>query len=274
MQCKDEMFDAPLQSAILAARAGGKELERRFTLPRTIAQKSRPTDLVTDADTAAEAEILAVIRARHPSDAILAEESGATGQSSTTQLQNRWIIDPLDGTTNYAHGVPHFSVSIAYEVSGTLVVGVIYDPMRDELFAAVKGRGATLNAHPIQVSEVHGLKSALLATGFPYWLSERPEHLLSLFGAYVREAQAVRRFGSAALDLAWVAAGRYDGFFELGLKAWDLAAGVLIIEEAGGVVSGVSGEPIDLEAGHVLAANAHLHAPLLAIAQRVPPPPR
>jgi myo-inositol-1(or 4)-monophosphatase len=273
MQCKAAMSRAPLPSGLQraldsaseAARAGGAELRRRFKEPRTIQQKTLPTDIVTDADTAAEALVLALLTARHPQASVLAEESGA--RHGTALGNERWIVDPLDGTSNYAHGVPHFAVSIGYEVAGTMEVGVVYDPMRDELFSAVRGHGAALNGTPIHVSTVASLKTAMLATGFPYWVSERPEQLLELFGAYVRAAQAVRRFGSAALDLAWVAAGRYDGFFELGLKAWDLAAGTLLVEAAGGRVSGVDGGPLSLDEGHVIAANAELHAPLLAIAQ-------
>lgn len=257
------MSSFAMESAVLAARAGGEELRRRFLGPRTIQRKSTVTDLVTDADTAAETAILSVLGARHPHDAILAEESGAQGTAAA-----RWIVDPLDGTTNYAHAVPHFAVSIGYEVSGTRVLGVVYDPMRDELFAAEKGAGAKMNDAPIRVSSTAVLRDAMLSTGFPYWVNERPQALLELFTRFITEAQTIRRFGSAALDLAWVACGRFDGFFELGLKAWDVAAGSLLVEEAGGRVSGTDGAPIVVDAGHIVAANAHLHGAMLAIATR------
>ena len=253
------------ESAIAAARAGGEELRTRFAQPRTIKQKANFTDLVTDADTAAEAKVLEVIQAAHPFDAILAEESGA----HRSEGPGRWLIDPLDGTTNYAHHVPHFAVSIGYEERGELVLGVVYDPMRDELFVGEKGKGATLNDAPIHVSQTQSLNAAMLATGFPYWLQERPQPLLDLFSAFIKEVQTLRRFGSAALDLAWVAAGRYDGFFELGLKSWDVAAGSVLVEAAGGRVSGTDGLPLVVDAGHILAANGLLHARLLQVARGV-----
>ncbi len=249
-----------LETAISAARAGGEELVRRFSLPRDITHKGK-LDLLTDADTAAEARVLAVIRERHPDDAILAEESGKTGAGERV-----WIVDPLDGTTNYAHGVPHYAVSIAYRAGGATEIGVIYDPTRDELYAAARGGGATLNSNPIATSATAALDQAILATGFPYWIHDDPEPLLTLFSAFIRTAQSVRRFGSAALDLAWVASGRYDGFFEASLKAWDIAAGALLVEEAGGIVSALGGGPLDLQQGHILAANRFLHQAMMPIA--------
>lgn len=250
-----------LDVAIDAARSAGAVLAERFGGQRTIEHKGR-IDLVTDADKAAEAAALGEIRRRFPDHAILAEESGASGRSKYV-----WIVDPLDGTNNYAHGVPHFCVSVACEVDGVLEAGVIFEPLRDELFCATRGGGATLNAsaiHPTAVHEVHG---ALLATGMPYWVHERPEPVMGLLDAFVRRAQGIRRFGSAALDLAWVACGRYDGFFELGLKPWDIAAGMLIVHEAGGVVTSMSGGEVDMTDGAVLAAGAELHPLLVPIAR-------
>lgn len=254
-----------LQLAEAAAREAGRILVERFSRERTLEHKGA-IDLVTDADTAAEEAILRMIRERFPDHAILAEESGAQGESEV-----RWIIDPLDGTTNYAHGIPQFAVTIACEVAGRVDVGVIYDPMRDELFSAVRGQGAFRNGERIAVSRIERVGDAVLCTGFPYWIHQEYEGPLALFGAYLRRAQAVRRFGAAAIDLAWIACGRFDGFFELGLKPWDVAAGVLLIEEAGGKVSHLDGSPMRLDGGQILTAPPVLHAELLEIAREVGP---
>ena len=250
-----------LQGAIDAARAAGLVLSNRFDGQRKVEHKGR-IDLVTDADRAAEDAALGLIRARFPDHAILAEESGASGRSSHV-----WIVDPLDGTSNYAHGMPHFCVSVACQVQGALEVGVIYEPLRDELFTASRGGGARLNGqviHPTDVDEVH---HAQLGTGMPYWVHERPEPVVKLLDAFLRRAQGIRRFGSAALDLAWVACGRFDGFFELGLKPWDVAAGILLVREAGGVVTSMDGGEVDLAKGEILAAGSKLHPLLVPIAR-------
>lgn len=240
---------ALLQTATDAARAAGRILAERFNGERTIEFKGG-IDLVTDADKAAEAAVLGILRERHPDHAVLAEESGVTRGSS-----HRWIVDPLDGTTNYAHRVPHFCVSIGVEDDQGLAAGVVYDPIRDELFAAARGQGATLNGAPIRVSGTDQLGRALVCTGFPYDVRENPLAPLGLFNRIVRHAQGIRRTGSAALDLAYVACGRFDGFFEFGLKAWDIAAGVLLITEAGGNVSRIDGAPVDLAVGDLLTAG-------------------
>ncbi|WP_373047236.1 inositol monophosphatase family protein [Vulgatibacter sp.] len=249
-----------LAAALAAAEAGGAVLAERFGGERRIEHKGH-IDLVTDADQAAEEAVLAVIRERFPDHAILAEEEGASGAS-----RFRWIVDPLDGTTNYAHGIPHFCTSVACEVDGALAVGAIVDPMRDERFTAATGLGAFCNGKRLQVTDVDRLDRAVLATGFPYWVQERPEEVLALFGAFLRRAQGVRRFGAAALDLAWLAAGRYDGFFELKLKPWDVAAGVVLVREAGGVVSAFDGGPFDMKGGDTLAAGPALHPLLVPVA--------
>jgi myo-inositol-1(or 4)-monophosphatase len=176
----------------------------------------------------------------------------------------RWIIDPLDGTVNFAHGFPLFCVSIALEAGGVVEYGVVYDPLREELFEAARGRGAWLNGRPLRVSGVDRLDGALLATGFPYDIRERLPETLARLGRLLAVAQGVRRAGSAALDLAYVAAGRLDGFFEENLKPWDTAAGVLLVTEAGGQVSTFTGEPYDLEADNIIASNTSLHSGLLA----------
>ncbi len=246
-----------LDGAIAAARRGGRILAERFTAHRTIELKGG-IDLVTDADRASEAAVLDFIRQRFPGHAILAEESGLTAAAD----RYRWLVDPLDGTTNYAHRVPHFCVSVAVEGPGGLIAGAVYDPLRDELFAAARGQLATLNGAPLRTSTVTELGRALLCTGFPYDVHQRPEAPLGLFNRFIRKAQGVRRMGSAALDMAYVACGRFDGFFELGLKPWDIAAGALLVEEAGGRVTRIDGEPLDLATGHVLAAGSGLF-PLL-----------
>jgi len=253
-------LDALLEAAVAAAEAGAAVLAAKFGEARQIEHKGH-IDLVTDADKAAEAATLAVIRARFPDHAILAEEEGATGTSPY-----RWIVDPLDGTTNYAHGIPQFCTSVACEVNGRLEVGAIVDPMRGERFSAATGRGAFLNGERLQVAAAQQLDRAVLATGFPYWVQEHVDEVLELFGAFLRRAQGVRRFGSAALDLAWVAAGRYDGFFELKLKPWDVAAGLVIVREAGGIVTGLDGSAFALDEGDTLAANPALHVEMVPVA--------
>jgi myo-inositol-1(or 4)-monophosphatase len=237
-----------LDTALEAARRAGQVLADRFGGQRTIRYKGG-IDLVTDADHASEKVMLELLRQRFPEHAVLAEESGgSTGNGF------RWILDPLDGTTNYSHRVPHFCVSVAVEGPDGLLAGVIHDPVREETFAASRGGGATLNDEPIRPAETGDLDGALLCTGFPYDVRERPEAPLGLFNRLMRRCQGIRRFGSAALDLAYVACGRFDGFFEFGLKPWDIAAGVLLVQEAGGRVSRVDGEPLDLSVGDIVGA--------------------
>lgn len=249
-----------LAAATEAARLAGQVLTEKFGGPRQIEQKGL-IDLVTDADKAAEEAALGHIRRTFPDHAILAEEEGASGSSTT-----RWIVDPLDGTTNYAHGIPHFAVSVACEVAGRIQVAAILDPMRQELFTASRGGGAFLNGDRIRVTDEGRLDHAVLATGFPYWVQEKPDLVLALFGEFLSKARGIRRFGAAALDLAWVAAGRYDGFFELKLKPWDLAAGMLLVEEAGGRISDFRGGPVDFTDGNILAANDALHGAMVPLA--------
>ncbi|MCP3104184.1 inositol monophosphatase [Myxococcus sp. K15C18031901] len=244
------------------ARLAGRILSERFLGERIIELKGG-IDLVTDADRASEEALLAFLRARHPTHAILAEESGATAGSDGF----RWLVDPLDGTTNYAHRVPHFCVSVAVEGPQGVVAGVVYDPMRDELFSAARGEGATLNGRPLRASAVSSLDAALLCTGFPYDVREKPEGPVGLFTRFVLRAQGMRRTGSAAMDLAYVAAGRFDGFFEFGLKPWDIAAGSLLVEEAGGVIRHVTGAPFDVLRGDVIASAPALAPTLLSEAK-------
>lgn len=219
-------------------------------------------DLVTEADIAAEELIIDRIRSYYPRHGILAEESGEAVTVGETASEWRWVIDPLDGTTNYAHGYPCFCVSIGVEHNGKLEFGVVYDPMRKELFAAERGQGATLNDRRIRVSDVEELSKAMLVTGFPYNVRERPDFARE-FVTFTMNAQAVRRDGSAAIDLAYVACGRFDGFWEDGLNPWDMAAGVLLIQEAGGRVSNFNDEPLSIYTKKVLATNGLVHQPML-----------
>jgi myo-inositol-1(or 4)-monophosphatase len=248
-----------------AARRGGEILREKWGKVRTIELKGG-IDLVTDADRASEAALLEFLRARFPGAAVLAEESGASGGGAGGL---RFFVDPLDGTTNYAHGVPHFAVTVAAADAGGLAAGATYDPLRDELFVASRGGGAFLGAERLRHSGREQLAGSLLVTGFPYDVHERYEYPLALFGAFIRRARAVRRFGSAALDLAYVAAGRFDGFWELGLKPWDVAAGIVLAREAGAVVSDFEGGERMLE-GDIVAAAPGLAGPMREVIAAVP----
>lgn len=250
-----------LEGCAAAAQAGAAVLRERFGRPRTIDKKGA-IDLVTDADRASEAAVLAVLRERFPGAAVLAEESGASGAGAGGL---RFIVDPLDGTTNYAHGLPHFAVNVAAEDGAGLAAGATSDPVRGELFLASRGGGATLDGAPLRPSGCAALGDALLVTGFPYDLHRDHAALLATFGAFVTRARGVRRFGSAALDLAWVACGRFDGFWEPRLKPWDLAAGLLLCREAGALATDLTGGDRVLETGGVVAANPSLHPAMLEV---------
>jgi myo-inositol-1(or 4)-monophosphatase len=240
--------------ALRAARAAGRiHLKRMNKI--SIANKSNVIDLVTEADRESEAAVIDVINRAFPTHAILAEESGA----STHTSEHRWIIDPLDGTTNFAHGYPQFCVSIAYERRGRLQSAVIFDAFKKEAFTAHRGKGARLNGKPIRVTRTRALAGALLATGFPYDRRERRRFYLAFWEAFMLRTHGVRRTGSAALDLASVASGRVDAFWEFGLKPWDVAAGALLVEEAGGKVTNMDGTPLDLAGAQILATNKRVH---------------
>ena len=221
-------------------------------------------DLVTEADIAAEKLIIERIRSHYPRHAILAEESGEAASAGESRSEWKWVIDPLDGTTNYAHGYPCFCVSIAVERNGAIELGVVYDPMRNEMFAAERGQGTTLNDRRVRVSTVEELNKAMLVTGFPYDVRERPDFARG-FTIFTMNAQAVRRDGSAAIDLAYVACGRFDGFWEDGLNPWDMAAGVLLIQEAGGTVTNFANEPLSIYTRKVLATNGLVHEAMLRL---------
>jgi len=222
------------------------------------------SNLVTEADTQSELLIRSIIAAQFPDDAVLGEEAGQSGKSTG----HRWIVDPLDGTTNFAHGYRCFCVSIAYEHEGVVEFGVIYDPMAEEEFTARRAQGASCNGSALRVSDQDELRDALLATGFPAHTAGELQSNLYPFADFAMKAQALRRDGSAALDLCYVAAGRFDGFWEPALHAWDVAAGALIVQEAGGRVTDYGGAPHSLEGAQVVASNGKIHAELLAVLQR------
>jgi myo-inositol-1(or 4)-monophosphatase len=219
---------------------------------------------VTEVDLECERMCRAVLAERFPDHDILAEELGAT-TTAPTPSRFRWVFDPLDGTTNYAHGLPIFCSSLALEVDGRAEAGAIYDPTRRELFTAERGQGSRVNGAPLRVSTTAALIDALLVTGFPYDVHKKSGDLVALFGEFLGRARAVRRLGSAAIDLCYVAAGRLDGFWEQHLKPWDVSAGALIVEEAGGRVTGMDGTPFDGAAGHLVASNGNLHDQMLAV---------
>jgi myo-inositol-1(or 4)-monophosphatase len=251
-----------------AVAAGAAELRARWGRPRTIDKKGA-IDLVTDADRASEAAVLSVLRARFPGAAILAEESGASGPGGAAGAAGapRFYVDPLDGTTNYAHGVPHFAVTVGAADGAGLAAAATCDPLRGETFLASRGGGATLNGVPIRHAGCAELSEALLATGFPYDVHREHEALLRGFAAVLTRARGVRRLGAAALDLAYVACGRYDAFWEMGLSRWDMAAGTLMIKEAGGLVADFSGDDQYLDSGEVVAATPKVFPQLLKIIQ-------
>ncbi len=252
-----------LATAVEAALAAGR-IQRQYFRSAIDIRKKGPIDLVTEIDVRVEREFRALIAGRFPDHAVLGEEGTDGRASAARDVRHRWIIDPIDGTTNYAHGLAIFCVSIALEIDGRTDLGVIYDPMADELFTAERGEGARLNGRRIHVSDCASIGDALMCTGFPYSVREKPGHLIAGFAEFMRISQAVRRLGSAALDLCYVAAGRFDCFYEESLNAWDVAAGALIVEEAGGRVTGTSGEAFTPHAGHIVASNGHLHAVVLS----------
>jgi myo-inositol-1(or 4)-monophosphatase len=271
--------------ATAIAREAGALIRSRFDEPRQIGTKSRAIDLVTDTDRAADLLITGRLAEAFPHDAVISEEAGATPALSGGAARAHWIVDPLDGTTNFAHGFPQFAVSIAAVVGldaadplsgrprsdAQVAVGVVYDPMRDELFTATAGGMATRNGAPIAVSNQTALDASLFATGFPYDRRERADYYLGFWREMMLRCRDVRRVGAAALDLAWVACGRLDGFWEWNLHAWDIAAGALIVERAGGRASDFAGQPLLVDARQTLATNGRVHdaaraviAPLVA----------
>ena len=247
--------------AVDAACAAGRVLRDALTSARRVSFKGTPTNLVTEMDAHAERLIADRLRAAFPRDAMLGEEGGPTPGTSG----RRWIVDPLDGTTNYAHGLPIFGVSIALESAGRSVLGVIYDPNLDELFVAERGAGAWLGDRRLRVSAAATLNDSLLATGFPYNVRETADNNLAEYSAFTLRAQGVRRIGSAVIYLAYVAAGRLDGYWELRLGPWDVAAGAVLVEEAGGRITSLTGGALDLDAPTVVASNGTIHDEMLRV---------
>jgi myo-inositol-1(or 4)-monophosphatase len=244
-----------------AIDAGAAELRRYFNGSFTISSKESINDLVTDADHASERVIIKIIQDKHPDHFILSEETGSVQTNSKT----KWIIDPIDGTINFANGIPICCVSIGVEVDGEMLMGAVFNPFMNELFFAEKGKGASLNEKPIKVSDKDNLLTSCLVTGFPYQYLDAANGPLEIFEKLIRKSIPVRRLGSAALDLCWTAAGRFDGFYEHKLQAWDSAAGYLIVQEAGGVVTDLKGDKFNPYQPGIIASNGKIHDQLLAL---------
>lgn len=257
--CSPEVLQTFLDIATAAAMAAGAQLRHYWGNLSDIQEKGRPGDLVTEADRAAEAAVLEVLRRHLPQHSILAEESGQMGKLDDEFL---WAIDPLDGTTNYAHQYPAVATSIGLLINGVPHLGVVYNPIRDELFRAATGLGATFNRQPMQVSSTDQLANSLLVTGFAYDRTEVVDNNYAEFCHLTHITQGVRRAGSASLDLADVACGRLDGYWERGLSPWDLAAGVVLVREAGGDVTAYDQTPFQMMSGRILATNGKIHGAL------------
>lgn len=254
------MWKIEEQVARRASKEAGAILKRLFGRTHRIVKKG-DIDLVTEADISAEEKILEILRGSFPKDTILSEEKGMEG----TSPNRTWLVDPLDGTTNFAHGFPFFAVSIALEVAGKGVLGVVFNPYTKEYFQAIDGEGAFLNGTPLRVSRIHDMGDALLATGFPYTIRQDPGPIVDDLKKMVVIAQGVRRPGSAAIDLCYLAAGIVDGFWERGLKPWDTAAGAVIVKEAGGIITDFEGRPYSPYADSIIAANPFIHPSMLAV---------
>lgn len=249
-----------------ATEAGAAELKRFYNGEFIISNKEGVNNLVTEADHAAEKAIIDVISSNFPDHFILSEEAGEISTSS----EYKWIIDPIDGTVNFANGIPICCVSIAVEHQGEIVLGAIYNPLMNEFYVAEKGKGATLNGKKIGVGNKTEVIKSCLVTGFPYTYLDAPNGPIQVFEKLIRKGVPVRRLGSAAIDLCWVAAGRFDGFYEHKLQAWDSAAGFLMVTEAGGKVTDFEGKPYSVYQPHLLATNGHIHDELLAIVNGAP----
>jgi myo-inositol-1(or 4)-monophosphatase len=251
-----------LDFAVGLAREAGAVLKHYADREKFVELKGR-ANLVTAADKESEALVISAIRARYPNHAIFAEESGALAAAG--DAEGKWIIDPLDGTTNFAHQYPFYCVSIAFEQNGNVTCGAVYDPVRDEMFSAAAGQGSFLNGEKLTVSDVPKLSEALLLTGFPYNMRDLLETVVGQFRSFLNESQAVRRGGSAALDLCYLAKGRCDGFWELNLHAWDTAAGKIVLEEAGGKITDFRGGPFSIYMKEILATNGKIHGEMMKV---------
>jgi myo-inositol-1(or 4)-monophosphatase len=250
----------PLEFAIQLAFESGRIQKKYFEKALSISYKGE-INLVTNVDVECQGRIIELLAEHFPDDEVISEEKTNVYESG----KNKWIIDPLDGTTNYAHGYPFFCTSIGYEVDGEIIVGVVYNPIADELFWAEKNQGSFFNGEKISVSTATEMKQALLVSGFPYDVATNPHNNLNHWAAFIVRAQALRRDGSAGLNLSYVAAGRFDGFWELKLSPWDMAAGVLIVTEAGGTVTSLRGETFDLYQGSIVASNGLIHQEMVSV---------
>jgi myo-inositol-1(or 4)-monophosphatase len=267
---KKAIFAAMLAQILKqAAHAGADELRRYYNNPdlQTAFKDGGINDLVTEADHAADRAIISTIKSQFPDHFILSEETG----NIATESEYKWIIDPIDGTINFAHGIPICCVSIGVEKNGEMIMGVVYAPFLNEFYFAEKGKGAFLNDQPIQVSKQDKLINACLVTGFPYTYVNSPNGPLQVFERLIKKGVPVRRLGSAAIDLCWVAAGRFDGFYEHKLNAWDSSAGFLLIEEAGGKVTDFTGDYYSVYQPHICATNGFIHEELLQVVNNTHP---
>jgi myo-inositol-1(or 4)-monophosphatase len=255
-----------LEFAVELAREAGDVLKHYMGREKHVELKGQ-ANLVTVADKESEALVIRRILDRYPNHAILAEESGSSGARDSKG--SKWIIDPLDGTTNFAHQYPFFCVSIGFEQAGEIVCGAVYDPCRDEMFSAGRGLGSFVNGQPIRVSNIDQLSSALILTGFPYGVRQKMKTAISQFEAFLFASQAVRRGGSAALDLCYIAVGRCDGFWEMDLHPWDTAAGLVILEEAGGTVTDFDGNPFSIYEKQIVASNKKIHREMVDVLGRL-----
>ena len=256
-------LDNILNIAIHAAKESGV-IQREWMGKDKKVELKGEVNLVTEVDRICEGRVIEIIKDAFPEHNILTEETPMPEGSSSY----RWIIDPLDGTTNYAHGYPFFCTSIALELEGKIMLGAIYDPLLDELFTSRKGKGAFLNGERITVSKTPRLTESLICTGFPYDLRESPVNNVDHFNNFIMKARAVRRDGSAALDLCYVAAGRFDGFWELKLNPWDVAAGTLVVEQAGGMVTNFAGGNLDIYGQETIASNGRIHEEMVRVLER------
>ena len=267
-QTATEQLQIFLDIATESVLAAGAVLKERWGKLNNIQEKGRPGDLVTEADKLAEAQVLKILNRHLPEHQILAEESGALGNTNSKYL---WAIDPLDGTTNYAHGLPMAATSVGLMIDGVPSVGAVYNPFSNELFRAARGLGATCNRRPIQVSPTSELTQSLLITGFAYDRRETTDNNYAEFCHLTHLTQGVRRLGCASMDLAGVACGRLDGYWERGLQPWDITAGIVILEEAGGKVTAYDGSPLDINSGRILATNSLIHDSLSQALLETPP---
>ena len=250
-----------LEDIISISKTAGELIRSKFRSNFKIQFKSNETDLVTEVDKASEKIITDFIKEKYPDHSILAEESGETKKSS----EYRWVIDPIDGTTNFAHGLPIFSVSIGVQKNGETLYGVVYDVMQDIIYSAEKGKGAFANDTKIHVTDNDILRRSVLVTGFPYNIAENPDNAMEIFASLTRAARGIRRLGSAAIDMCYVASGIFDGFWEVSLKPWDMCAGMLIVEEAGGKITNFNGDKIDIFSKKIFTSNGKIHQSVLDI---------